>query len=56
MIPNTITPENQSLFVALFPQEATNIQVGKVIWIGHYDCRFTAINQKLPKHNKPMYK
>ena len=56
MIPNTITPENIPLFVALFPQEAAKIQVGKVIWIGHHECRITAINQKLPKHNKPVYK
>jgi len=50
MIPHLITPDNVNHFRALFPQENL-IEVGKVIWIGHYYCRFTKPGQQLAKLN-----
>lgn len=51
MIPHLLTPQNLAHFKALFPQENL-IEAGKVIWIGHYYCRFTKPGQTLPKLNQ----
>jgi hypothetical protein len=50
MIPFLLTQSNLSHFQKLFPQET--MIPGKVIWIGHYYCRFTKPGQKLPKLNQ----